>query len=72
MTRILGSVVSNRAFDALFRRYERAVVTRLIPKSIGKQETYGERITGGAFEAFIGDLYCKVWMEDVTSLLRWS
>ena len=59
MTRVLASVVSNRALDALSRRYDRAVFTRLIPQSIGEQETYGERITGGAFEAFIGALYLR-------------
>ena len=66
MTRVLGSVVSNRALDALSRRYDRAVFSRLIPQSIGEQETYGERITGGAFEAFIGALYCEVGLDDVT------
>ncbi|MDD1681350.1 MAG: putative dsRNA-binding protein [Methanoregula sp.] len=66
MTRVLASVVSNRALDALSRRYDRAVFTRLIPLSIGEQETYGERITGGAFEAFIGALYCEVGLDDVT------
>ena len=66
MTRMLGNVVSNRALDALSRRYDRAVFTRLIPLSIGEQETYGERITGGAFEAFIGALYCEVGLDDVT------
>jgi ribonuclease III len=66
MTRILASVVSNRALDALSRRYDRAVFTRLVPQSIGEQETYGERITGGAFEAFIGALYCEVGLDDVT------
>jgi len=65
MTRILGSVVSNRALDALSRRYDKAIFTRLIPEPIGEQETYGERITGGAFEAFIGALYCEVGLDDV-------
>jgi ribonuclease-3 len=65
MTRVLGSVVSNRALDALSRRYDKAVFTRLVPQSIGEQETYGERVTGGAFEAFIGALYCEVGLDDV-------
>jgi ribonuclease-3 len=66
MTRMLGSVVSNRALDLLSRRYDMTVFTRLVPQSIGEQETYGERITGGAFEAFIGALYCEVGLDDVT------
>ena len=56
MTKILSGVVSNRALDALTRQYEKQTFTRLIPKSIGEQNTYGEKITGGAFEAFIGAL----------------
>ena len=32
---------------------------------IGEQNSYGERITGGAFEAFIGALYCEVGLDDV-------
>ncbi|MDO9035450.1 MAG: putative dsRNA-binding protein [Methanoregula sp.] len=65
MTRILSGVVSNRALDALTRQHEKKAFTRLIPKSIGGQNTYGERITGGAFEAFIGALYCEVGLDDV-------
>ena len=66
MTRILGSVVSNRALDTLSRRYDNAVFARLVPQSIGEQRTYGVKITGGAFEAFIGALYCEVGLDDVT------
>jgi ribonuclease III len=66
MTRILAGVVSNKALDTLTRRYDRAVFSRLVPQSIGEQQTYGERITGGAFEAFIGALYCEVGLDDVT------
>lgn len=65
MTKILSGVVSNRALDALTRQHEKKAFTRLIPKSIGKQNTYGEKITGGAFEAFIGALYCEVGLDDV-------
>jgi ribonuclease III len=66
MTRILGSVVANRALDTLSRTYDRDVFARLIPQSIGEQRTYGVKITGGAFEAFIGALYCEVGLDDVT------
>lgn len=66
MTRILGSAVSNRALDALSGRYDKAVFTRLIPPAIGEQGNYGKRITGGAFEAFVGALYCEVGLDDVT------
>jgi len=65
MTKILSGVVSNRALDALTRQHEKQAFTRLIPKSIGEQNTYGEKITGGAFEAFIGALYCEVGLDDV-------
>ena len=46
MTRILGSVVSNRTLDFLSKKYDNEIFPRLIPLSIGEQETYGERITG--------------------------
>ena len=65
MTRILSGLVSNRALDTLGRRFGKETFTRLIPASIGEQNTYGERITGGAFEAFIGALYCEVGLDDV-------
>jgi ribonuclease-3 len=70
MTKILSDVVSNRALDALTRQYEKETFTRLIPRSIGEQNTYGERITGGAFEAFIGALYCEVGLDDVAFFIN--
>jgi ribonuclease III len=70
MTKILSSVVSNRALDALMRQHGVQAFTRLIPQSIGEQNTYGERITGGAFEAFIGALYCEVGLDDVVCFVN--
>ncbi len=64
MTIILSGLVSNHALDALTRPHEKTF-TRLIPAAIGEQNTYGERITGGAFEAFVGALYCEVGLDDV-------
>jgi ribonuclease III len=66
MTRMLSSVVSNKALDLLSKRYDNGIFSRLIPRSIGEQKTYGAKITGGAFEAFIGALYCEVGLDDVT------
>jgi ribonuclease-3 len=66
MSRVLGSVVSNRALDALTRGFDTPIFTRLIPQAIGEQASYGKRVTGGAFEAFIGALYCEVGLDDVT------
>jgi ribonuclease III len=66
MTRMMSDIVSNRALDILSRRYDPEIFSRLIPLAIGEQNTYGERITGGAFEAFIGALYCEVGLDDVT------
>jgi ribonuclease III len=66
MTKSLNNVVSNRALDALIKKYDREIFSRLIPASIGEQETYGAKVTGGAFEAFIGALYCEVGLDDVT------
>jgi ribonuclease-3 len=70
MTKILSRVVSNRSLDALTRQYETSIVTRLIPRSTGEQKTYGERITGGSFEAFLGALYCEAGLDDVAVFVR--
>lgn len=64
MTRIMGGVVSNRALDALLKGRGTAAYTLLIPQVIG-ENTYGERITGGAFEAFVGALYCELGFDEV-------
>ena len=67
MTKILNGAVSNRALDALTRqpgKDRKEAFTRLIPREIS-ESPYGERITGGAFEAFIGALYCEVGLDDV-------
>lgn len=64
MTRRLSSLVSNRALDALTQPHQKTF-TCLIPAVIGEQNAYGERITGGAFEAFVGALYCEVGLDDV-------
>ena len=66
MTQILSSVVSNQSLDAIARRAGPEVFARLIPPAIGEQNSYGERITGGAFEAFIGALYCESGFDDVS------
>ena len=64
MTKILSGAVSNHALDALTRQHGKTAFARLIPRAIG-ENPYGERITGGAFEAFIGALYCEVGLDDV-------
>jgi ribonuclease-3 len=69
MTRVLSDMVANKALDAFLRRYDPGVFTRLIPAAIGRQNTYGERITGGAFEAFIGALYCEYGLDEVTGFV---
>jgi ribonuclease III len=64
MTKILSGAVSNHALDALTRQLGKKAFLRLIPRAIDGNP-YGERITGGAFEAFIGALYCEVGLDDV-------
>jgi ribonuclease-3 len=66
MTRRLGTIVSNQALARQMKRYDPEVLSRLVPRCIGEQKTYGARIAGGAFEAFIGALYCEVGLDDVT------
>ena len=69
MTKILSGAVSNRALDALTRQHGKASFARLIPKAIG-ENPYGERITGGAFEALVGALYCEVGLDDVACFVN--
>ena len=70
MTKILSSVVSNQSLDSLTRRTDPAGFARLVPASIGEQNSYGERVTGGAFEAFIGALYCETGLDDVACFIN--
>lgn len=69
MTEILSSVVSNQALAALAKRLDPAGFARLIPASIGEQNNYGERIVGGAVEAFIGALYCEAGIDDAACFI---
>ncbi|MDD5143399.1 putative dsRNA-binding protein [Methanoregula sp.] len=67
MTRAISGIVSNHALDAIVRQQvDMTVFSRLIPPAIAGQNTYGERVTGGAFEAFIGALYCEIGLDEVT------
>jgi ribonuclease III len=63
MTEILSTVVSNKSLDLVASNHD--AFSLLIPRCIGEQNCYGEKITGGAFEAFIGALYCEVGLDDV-------
>ncbi len=55
LTKRMG-VVSNESLAEIIARRDWDV-SRLIPDAIGQQKTYGERVKGGALEAFIGALY---------------
>jgi ribonuclease-3 len=61
MTKMMG-VVSNESLAGIIER-KGIDITLLIPETIGQQQTYGERIKGGALEAFIGALYEIVGFE---------
>lgn len=63
MTAILSEIVSNTSLDAMMRGCDATHL--LIPAVIGNQQCYGERITAGAFEAFIGALYCETGFDEV-------
>lgn len=66
MTRAISRIVSNRALDAMIRQHtDTATLSRIIPTEISGQNTFGERVTGSAFEAFIGALYCELGIDDV-------
>jgi dsRNA-specific ribonuclease len=66
MTKMMG-VVSNESLTGIIDR-NGIDVARLIPETIGQQQTYGERVKGGAFEAFIGALYEIVGFEGTARL----
>jgi len=61
MTKMMG-VVSNESLTGIIER-NGFDVALLIPKTIGQQQTYGERVKGGGLEAFIGALYEIVGFE---------
>ena len=67
MTKMMG-VVSNESLTGIIERnsYD---VDLLIPKTIGQQQTYGERVKGGALEAFIGALYEIVGFEGTRTII---
>lgn len=71
MTRAISGIISNQALDSVVRqRTDMADFSRIIPPAIAGQNTYGERVTGGAFEAFIGALYCEIGLDDVAFFIN--
>lgn len=64
MTVILAGTVSNKSLDAMVRGCD--AIPLLIPAVMGNQQCYGERVTAGAFEAFIGALYCEAGFDEVS------
>jgi ribonuclease-3 len=41
----------------------------LIPDEIGKQKTYGENVSAGALEAFIGAVYCELGLKQTKMMV---
>jgi len=70
MTVMLSGLVSNKALDGFSREIDPVVFRHLIPPAIGEQNSFGERITGGAFEAFIGALYCEFGLAEVALFIN--
>lgn len=68
MTRILSGIVSNEALDT-FLSGKGISVEALIPATIDTQKKRGQRITGTAFEALIGALYCEVGPDEIVFFL---
>jgi len=69
MTKMLSAVVSNESLSTLVLKIDPFGFGRLVPESIAEQ-TYGKRIVGGTFEAFIGALYCEVGLDDVAYFIN--
>jgi ribonuclease-3 len=68
MTKMMG-VVSNESLTGIIERKD-FDISLLIPETIGRQQTYGERIKGGALEAFIGAVYVNAGFEAACSLIH--
>ncbi len=67
MTEILAGIVSNRTLGALARTHPSFRL--LVPLAFGESVVYGDRIAAGAFEAFVGALYCEIGFDDVAVFL---
>jgi ribonuclease-3 len=70
MTKKLNRIVSNRSLDLLIRQQGERTSHLIIPDVIREQKTYGERITGGAFEALTGALYCELGLDEVAYFIN--
>jgi ribonuclease-3 len=68
MTKILAGIVSNGSLDVFMKRTG-LIIDPLIPATIDVQKKRGERVTGTAFEAFVGALYCVSGFDDVSSFI---
>jgi ribonuclease-3 len=67
MTKRMGAV-SNEMLTGIIER-KGIDISRLIPETIGQQKTYGERVKGGALEAFFGSLYEVVGFEETRTFI---
>jgi ribonuclease-3 len=63
MTEILSEIVSNKSLAAFVRDHDSFEL--LVPLCIREQNCYGDKISGGAFEALVGALYSEVGLDDV-------
>jgi dsRNA-specific ribonuclease len=68
MTQKMG-VVSNESLAAIAER--RGIdIPLLVPAAIGQQQTYGDKIRGGAIEACIGAIYIPADFEATRAFVR--
>ncbi|HUW85654.1 MAG TPA: ribonuclease III domain-containing protein [Methanoregula sp.] len=67
MTKKMG-IVSNESLTEIIER-KKIDIALLIPEIIGQQKTYGEKVTGGALEAFIGVLYDSIGFEGTKTFI---
>jgi ribonuclease-3 len=68
MTKALSGIVSNESLDAFIVR-SGISIDPLVPASVDTQKKRGQRITGTAFEALIGALYCELGPDDVACFI---
>jgi ribonuclease-3 len=61
-------VTSNESLSSIIDCME-IQIDLLIPDEIGKQKTYGENVSAGALEAFIGAVYCELGLKQTKMII---
>ncbi len=69
MSGIAGEIASERVLSVILQQSGGECLARLIPDVLCGQETTGDGVMYGAFEALLGALYCEYGLDEVVSLV---